>query len=207
MLSLLEFKSVQRAAFIALALAASSCALGGPPATIVAPDDHLIVPGERVGPFRLGMSEEDLIKLGTPTKIEPATIPKGEPVQDAPGIRYRYREQWIDAYVDRVTRRVVSINVGYNGDCAGYHTVEGVSCGSNMDNIIGAFGNPDKHRGDDFGPKLRRVTYIDLQHNPRSITCYSFDKAGGSMADHPLNDVQDIEIDEGEFGDYYANGH
>jgi hypothetical protein len=39
------------------------------PAQVTAPNDHIIVPGVRVGPFQLGMPEADLVKLGKPNSL------------------------------------------------------------------------------------------------------------------------------------------
>jgi len=161
-------------------------------------DDHLIVPGERVGPIRLGMSEQELIQLGTPSNVQPLPYP-----DDTPGILYTYKAQLLDVNVERTSRRVIRIDVGWNGSCVGYHTAEGVTCGSNYYNIAGAYGAPDRIRRDDFGPKLMRTSYLDNHHSPGSITVYHFTKSGGSMADRPRDVVQEIEILEGHAGDYY----
>lgn len=164
-------------------------------------DDHLIVPGERIGPIHLGMSEEDLLKVGFATESEPHPVPDAPSF--SPGIRYWYKQQSIVVYVLRSTRRVVAIEVGRHGDCVGYRTAEGVSCNSNIYNIIGAFGECERRASDHFGPKIRRCTYLNAGHVPRSVTVYEF-SSGSSMADHPSNTVQNIGLYEGAAADYYA---
>jgi hypothetical protein len=54
-------------AIFAAALVTATCAT----AQITAPNDHLIVPGERVGPFALGMTEAALLKVGKPAPAAP----------------------------------------------------------------------------------------------------------------------------------------
>jgi hypothetical protein len=166
-------------------------------------DDHIIVPGERLGAIRLGMSEDDLLKIGTPSSTQPLPLYKGKHSDETvPAIRYQFGGKLISVYVERATRRVVQIELGHGGNCGGYHTVESIGCSSTYYNIAGALGDPDNRRADSFSPKLLDVTYFNERHAPPSLTVFSF-HPGGSMAVRPVDDVQHIKLIEGVFGDYY----
>src|SRR5437870_4156270 len=73
--------------------------------------DHLIVPGKRIGPVALGMSDQALFKLGVPDETKPFD----------PFMVYFYREMKI--FVDQSTHTVVCIVVH---DDRSYHTVDGL---------------------------------------------------------------------------------
>jgi hypothetical protein len=182
-------------------LSVGACSsIGGPK---LRGDDHTIVPGERVGAIRLGMSENDLASIGMPSSTQPLPLYKGRDSEETvPAIQYRFGDGLMSVYVERATRRVVQIALGHKGNCGGYHTAEGVGCGSTFYNVIGAFGAPSNKRGDSFSPKLLDITYFNERHSPSSLTVFSF-HPGGSMAVRPVDTVQDIVLIEGEIGDYY----
>jgi hypothetical protein len=164
----------------------------------------------RVGPIYLDMSEEELKRVGSPDAIEPQPLSiynKMDPahaVTYVPAILYRYGLLWV--YVERSTRRVASIDLGNKGNCLGFHTKESISCGSDIYNLIGAYGEPDVRRGDDFSNKLSHVTYISKLADKQSITVFKFHR-GGTMADRPENSVQSIELISEKFAGWYKAGN
>jgi hypothetical protein len=175
------------------------------PTTNLVGDDHIVVPGERVGPIRLGMSEPELLQLGRPEGPEPVPLAVISPydsgqAQTVPGIRYKFGGKMIWVYLERATRRVVRIDLGYRGDCGSYHTEESVSCGSSkVYNVIGAFGTPDKESTWDFGNhQVMRLTYYNGHHSPRSLTIFNF-HPGRTMDIAPVDDLQDISLYEGDY--------
>jgi hypothetical protein len=172
------------------------------PASLVG-DDHIIVPGERVGPIRLGMSEQELLKLGTPEGPEPVPLSTWHDAQ-VPGIRYKFGGRTIWVYLDRASHHVVEIDVGYHGDCGGYHTEEGISCGSaKVFNVVGALGGPSKRRKWDFGNhQVMWLTYFNDHHSPPSLTVFDFDP-GNNMSVAPVDELQEIDLYEGEYGEYF----
>jgi len=178
------------------------------PSTGLVGDDHIIVPGERVGPIRLGMSEQELLKLGTPEGPEPVplTITTGpeDPQQTVAGIRYKFGGKTIWVYLERASHHVVQIDVGYHGNCGGYHTEEGIKCGSSkVYNVLGALGDPSKRRNWDFGNHpVMWLTYFNNHHSPHSLTIFNFDP-GSDMSVVPVDTLQDIDLYEGEYGDFY----
>jgi hypothetical protein len=189
----------------------SSCATTA--ASGLAGDDHLIVPGERVGPIRLGMSEQELLQLGTPQGPEPVPLyisaANGSGQQLAvPGIRYKFGGKMIWVYLERTSRRVVQIDLGYHGNCGDYHTEERVRCGAaGYYSLVGAFGDPDKRRNWDFGNhQVMRTTYFNNRHVPRSLTVFNFDP-GTDMSVAPVDNLQDVSLYEGEYGNYFRAGN
>jgi hypothetical protein len=103
-------------------------------ARLMAVNDNLIVPGERIGPVFLGMTEEQLYKkFGEPSNI--LTTLQSE------DIRYQYST--FDANVNKATHKVWSIITSNSG----FHTAEGIKPGSSvMETQIklgGSFGGPN----------------------------------------------------------------
>jgi hypothetical protein len=99
-------------------------------AILLAADDNLIVPGERVGPVFLGMTEQQLYhKLGEPTRT-----------RTAPGtVNYSYPTLQVD--VDAVTHKVWEIDPSGSR----YSTAEGVAEGSSSlavrTQLVGPYSN------------------------------------------------------------------
>ena len=83
-----------------------------------AQDDKLIVPGERVGPIHLGMTEAALYKLlGGPDGIN-----------STPGsVTYIYFHSNLYVSIDAMTHQVFEIDVGANTD---FQTLEGIMVGA-----------------------------------------------------------------------------
>ena len=175
----------------------ASCSSLDAPTVGLAGDDHLIVPGERVGPIRLGMSEDDLLNLGKPSSTEPNPLWTQEN-GTIPAIFYSYFSL-IDVWVERSTHRVVKIVVGNDGHCGGYHTTEDVTCGSYISNILGAYGNQDFLRKDDFGPKALWTTYFNYTHSPSTVTEFNFHPRYAAMDVRPGDTVLYIELKEKRF--------
>ncbi len=201
---------VKRYLFVAILILLSGCA--STPISLTG-DDHIIVPGERVGPIRLGMSEQDLLKLGTsegpfPSPLYITSLYGGGSSSGIPGILYKFGGKMIWVYLERSSHRVVQIDLGYHGDCGVYHTAERVSCGSSdYYSIVGALGDPDKRRNWDFGHhQLMRITYFNSIHSPSSLTVFNFDP-GSDMSVAPVDNLQDISMFEGEYGNYFRAGN
>jgi len=95
-------------------------------ARLMAVNDNLIVPGERMGPIFIGMTETELYqKLGNPSK----TV-RG---QAGTWIAYEYGSIGLSSQVDPATHRVnVVDNFGFYGEhkVIPYHTEEGITLGS-----------------------------------------------------------------------------
>lgn len=83
--------------------------------------DHLIVPGERIGPIFIGMTETQLYqRLGDPSE----TV-RGN---DGTWIEYDYNNLGLSIYADPATHKVYTI--GTQGDNSPYSTREGIRVGS-----------------------------------------------------------------------------
>src|SRR5262245_52068408 len=91
------------------------------------PNDRLIVPGTRIGPVSLGMSDEALFKVGTPDRTREA----------GNWIVYNYGSMRV--FVDQRTRKVVSVGTGRD---SAYRTAGGVKVGSTMRDVQAALGPP-----------------------------------------------------------------
>jgi hypothetical protein len=84
-------------------------------------NDNLIVPGERIGPVFLGMTEQQLYhKLGEPTTT-----------MTAPGtVNYAYPTTQLSVSVDAVTHKVWEIDLDTAEGTTRYSTAEGIKAGS-----------------------------------------------------------------------------
>ena len=95
-------------------------------ARLMAVNDNLIVPGERIGPIFIGMTETQLYqKLGNPSK----TV-RGK---DGTWIAYEYGSLGLSSQVDPATHKVnVVDNYSFFGDhkTVLYYTREGIKAGS-----------------------------------------------------------------------------
>lgn len=92
--------------------------------------DHVIVPGERIGPVRLGGLVSDAVKhLGNPDSV----YHNGSPTYS---VEYAYKEgclhfRWIDSGAEPVIDGVVWVR------CGTFSTSEGLQVGSSMQDVIG----------------------------------------------------------------------
>ena len=159
------------------------------------PNDHLIVPSERVGQFALGMDEQQLLTLENPNSREAVSIPDYDPPPThlTPATKYCYHDQYICIYVDRATSKVVRILVGYNGDCHGYRMSDGTTCGMTYSQVSAsdAIGTPEKMQYNPFSNGLMNAAY---RSPSGSITVAEFIRQNTSMADPQYNTVQSIEL-------------
>ncbi|MGO8711923.1 MAG: hypothetical protein ACLQUZ_07645 [Rhizomicrobium sp.] len=182
------FRRVAIAAFVITV--ASAIATGDATAQITAPNDHLIVPGERVGAVSLGMTETDLLALGRPSSRYAAAIFHTDNSR-TPGTYYCYDDELVCAVVDQTVSKVVYIAVGYNGDCGAYKTADGISCGVDLRtlNTSMAMGTPDYRltRNNPFS----HTNYAFGFHSPSgNITDVFFVENASTMADPTEDTIQ-----------------
>ena len=99
--------------------------------------DNLIVPGERVGPIRLGMYREDVLKaFGQPSKTHTGQPSFWDTYE-------RRKHHWLDIWYGETgdtPYRVVSIDV-HNLD--EYGTGNGVRTGSSVQDVLREYGSAD----------------------------------------------------------------
>ena len=96
-------------------------------------NDNLIVPGERIGPVFLGMTEEQLYRrMGNPVETQQGTgVLNGVPI-----IGYRYED--IIAIVQPSAHKVVEIQV----EGTRYTTAQGVTVGTSVLEMKAKLGRP-----------------------------------------------------------------
>ena len=166
------FPALAAAAVLCISLASCS-STGGE--SFKAPNDRLIVPGERIGPVALGMSEEALFRLGIPGSTKPFF-----------GKFTLYHYSGMKVFVDQNSRKVACIIV--HGD-ASYRFANGVKFGSTLRDIQAAMGPAGSIMGNiAFGDAPWLVKY-----QSGNLT-FDFGREGGSMADRPRDTVQGIGI-------------
>jgi hypothetical protein len=121
---------INRALVFSLALVVAGCANMDPGvslsdqdvARLMAIDDKLIVPGERIGPIFIGMTETNLYKkLGNPS-----TTVRGS---DGTWIRYGYNNSGLSTQVNPSTHKVNVVD-NYQQTYFPYSTREGITVGS-----------------------------------------------------------------------------
>lgn len=144
-------------------------------ASFSVPDDHLIVPGQRIGPVKLGMSDKALFKLSLPSTTTGGST----------WMIYQYPGFVI--YVANRTHKVVGIELV--GDTS-YHTAEGVRIGLSLQDVEAALGPPDAEMSNPFFGN----TTVNVRYHGKTLLI-DFDKFGASMADAPNQSVQNIEIE------------
>jgi tetratricopeptide (TPR) repeat protein len=161
------------------------------------PNDHLIIPGERVGQFTLGMDEQQLLTLENPNSREAASIPDYDPPPTphlTPATKYCYYDQYICLYVDRATSKVVQILIGYKGDCHGYRMSDGTTCGMTYSQLSAsaAIGTPEKNVYNDF--HHHALMNANYRTPSGAITTAQFFGQNASYADPEYNTVQQFEL-------------
>ena len=137
-------------------------------------NDYLIVPDSRIGLVSLGMSDQDLFKVGVP--IQTGAFPAMT--------LYRYAD--MDVFVDGASHKVISVTVKYNSQ---YHTAEGVRIGSNLQNVEAAMGPPEFLQTS----PVECCDPIAVTYRAHRLR-FSFSPPGSSMADRPKLTVQIIQI-------------
>ena len=135
-------------------------------------NDHLIIPNERVGSVRLGMSDRDLFKLGVPNE----TAPYGK------WIRYTYDE--LRVLVDAESHTVGMIRLINDHT---YHTSDGIGIGSTLQDVERCLGPPDKIDGNQYHGNAPN----DLYYGNMDI---SFQRVISIQRDAPASAVQSIYI-------------
>jgi hypothetical protein len=133
--------------------------------------DKLIVPGERIGPIVLGMSDQALFKLDVPYT--------GRQI----GSTIWYFFSGLKVLVDQNKHRVVCVEL--HGDNS-YHTASGLRIGSRLVDIERAMGPPEQITEN---PVFHRTLNVKYQNNTVS---FNFGPYSGSYADSPLDTVQSI---------------
>jgi hypothetical protein len=163
--------------FLALAtltlLAQISCT-DGP--VLAAPDDHLIVPDTRIGPIRLGMSDQELFQVGVPSDTRPSEN----------SMVYFYGDRAV--YVNQRTRRVDRIYTWSKAD----RTSSGAGVGSTLPDFFRALGPPTSTvLGNDVCGVPGQIERVYFQGGNIQLM---FSKRGASCADAPSTRVQSVAI-------------
>jgi|GEM_PF-2515562 len=143
-----------RIALIAIVLIGSIVALGAPGLTQPATDDLLIVPGQRIGLLRVGMSITDAAAvMGTPkpanTKIVSVVlpVPVGATAFEWPPSSEAQRQGAgpHDGFAVITDKAGMVYEIQSTFDRR-YHTVEGVHVGSKLTDVTNAFGAPTSEK-------------------------------------------------------------
>jgi hypothetical protein len=137
--------------------------------------DHLIVPGKRIGPVALGMSDQALFKL----KVPDTTRVGGS-------LMWYFYSGLMKVVVDQNTHTVVCIEVYRDSS---YHAVAGLRIGSSLIDIEKAMGPPAAIQGNPFfSDATENVIYKS------GDIVFSFGSVNGSMAERPRDTVQSISM-------------
>ena len=147
---------------------------GAQAGTVQGTNDHLIVPGQRIGPVSLGMSDRDLFKLGVPN----ITKPLGKL------IAYFYDDMRV--FVDGSSHKVIYVSMYRNES---YHTAEGIGLGASLRDVESKLGPPESVKGNPFFGNAP----IGVKYHSGNLY-FSFSGVNASMADRPSDSVQKIEI-------------
>jgi len=178
-------------------------------AQITAPNDHLIVPGVRVGPFTLGMTEDALQKLGKPSTRGSYS---GRITADGrrwDSVSYCYYEEAVCAFVTGNPATVVEIWVGASGDCKGYHTADKLGCGNTMQETTTSllWGEPISSYVNSFGgDDLRGRIMITYYRNSGAFTKLEFVPEFWSEASPISDTVQWIDIVDQHYDHFHKSG-
>ncbi len=184
-----------------LALVVAALAAGGSgwvrAQTQPAPNDHLIVPGVRVGPYVLGMSESELLHVRRPTNRQAGFVMPVGGGNNGPATIYCYADENVCAFVDQSSSRVIKLQVGFDGQCYGYHTAEGVTCGADYQKISQSFdlGTPDSSLSsyNSFNHELESLGFRnDANASKTLIIFYDMDTYRENQ--HPLKRLREFII-------------
>lgn len=139
-------------------------------------DDHLIVPDTRIGPIKLGMTDQELFQVGVPTGTRPA----------GRFTAYFFGDRTV--FVNPQTRRVERIYTWSKAD----RTSGGAGVGSSLPDFFRVFGPPTKTIvGNDVCGVPGRVERVYYQGGDMEL---GFSNPGASCADAPTKRVQSIAI-------------
>jgi hypothetical protein len=145
-------------------------------ASLRAADDHLIVPGTRIGPFKLGITEKELFQVGIPSGTRPWNS----------FILYTFGDRVVQ--VSAQSRRVERIFSQDRSD----RTSAGVGMGSSIEDLFRALGPPERSDvGDNVcgvPGQLERVFY------QAENMLLSFNRDNASCADAATKRVQYVII-------------
>jgi hypothetical protein len=137
-------------------------------------DDHLIVPGERIGPFKLGMTDQELFQVGIPRTTEPL----GNEV-------IYYFGDWVVS-VSHESRQVDEVTTWSDSD----RTSSAVGVGSTLQDLFRVLGPPDKTdvgwSGCGVPGQVEHVYYGNMRIN--------FNRSGSSCVDAASTHAQAVSI-------------
>lgn len=135
----MSYRHVQNAAVAVALLTLSACETIAPQEpTALQNSDHLVVPGDRIGPVSLGMSPNAVFQLLGPSS---ATI--------GSALLWRYGDSSFFVRADDTHQRVVQVAI-YND--ASFHTAEGARYGSTLQDLGRIWGSPYKIESYPFSP-------------------------------------------------------
>jgi len=183
--------------------------------TITVPNDHMIVPGVRMGPFVLGMTETQLLAMGRPSTRYAGGLADMSPPSNIPATLYCYSDQVVCVEVNQTNHLVQAIYTEgtYTGGSCPYKTSSGVTCGSTWAQVTESFdlGEPDPKETEyhpynlgpsDLNGKLMMLGFKNLA--TRTVTHIFFVDSGASMASPIYTYVRGIAITyENYSGEYY----
>ena len=187
-------------------------------ATITVPNDHLIVPGVRMGPFVLGMTETQLLAMGRPSARFASSLVVTDNSGNAPVVLretdYCYWDQVVCVEVNQTNHLVQAIYTegAYTGGSCPYKTLSGVTCGSSAAQVAQALelGEPDgsesQYHPYNIGPsdlygRLARLGFQNLAMG--TVTHIFFNDSGSSMASPIYTYVRGISITYKNYGGEY----
>lgn len=178
-------------------------------AQVTAPNDHLIVPGERVGPFVLGMTEDDLQKLGRPSTrgIYSGRLTAAGKQWDS--VSYCYYQEAVCAFVTGRPATVVDIWVGASGDCKGYHTTDSIGCAATAQQAETSllWGEPISPYINTFGSEdVKGHIMILYYRNANAFTKLEFVPEFWSEASPISDTVQWIDIVNADYDQFHKRG-
>jgi hypothetical protein len=177
-------------------------------AQVTAPNDHLIVPGERVGPFALGMTEAALQKVGKPSARSSYSGRMTPAGQSWDSVRYCYYEETVCADVASKTGTVVDIWLGSDGNCHGYHTADNMGCGMTLNDATRSllWGEPISSYVNTFDENNRGKIMIAYFRNARAFTKLELVPQFWSEASPISDTVQWIDIVDQNYDHYHKSG-
>jgi hypothetical protein len=186
----------------ALLIAASATA------QVTAPNDHLIVPGERVGPFALGMTEAALLKVGKPSSRSSSSGRMTATGQSWDAVRYCYYGEFICADVASKTGTVVDIWLGSDGDCKGYRTKDNMGCGMTLNDATTSllWGEPISSYVNSFDENNRGKVMIAYFRNTHAFTKLELVPQFWSEASPISETVQWIDIVDQNYDHFHKSG-
>jgi hypothetical protein len=135
----MSYGHIQKAAFAVVLLTLTACETIAPqePAALKN-SDHIVIPGDRIGPISLGMSPKAVFQLlGPPSTTIGSTL------------LWRYGDSSFFVRADDTHQRVVQVAV-YND--ASFHTAEGARYGSTLQDLNRIWGSPYKMESYPFLP-------------------------------------------------------